>query len=844
MRSRAAGLSWFGSSRRHSTGTGSLGLGSVGIVSALTLCFSSVLPRSAEADQVPSASIVVRGKDQDALAVGIASGQVLAHVCPSDAASRKAPPVCEPTGQTGINPPSSVRSRLAGAQLRKVITSQGRELVEVSLAPSSAEPRRWVLLLAAGDGAPRVVWSGFASADEGSEYLVEKDGSGEKIAVTKRIAVCGKTVVASRAALDPKSLELVVRAGEDPLPDARKAATKVTAKKLSETPKVLRLLRSARASSGDGSRLVDGDPDTAWSEDVPGAGARELVSLSAPDSVSVLGFDLTFRAPQGVSGARAPKSLLLVTQDKSFAVELPEDPASGGASFSVELAEPIHTRCLAVVLGDAFPEKKSEGAKPKGEAADATTYVSELSLRTKWEGSTLDDLAGSLQGGGTDARARADVLGVAGDLGVSAAIGAYAKLDGPGQDLARRVIDAAGCAEKLPLYIPMLASRDEADSGRARDRVRRCGKDAAAQLLAKLDATVGNDRSIYAEELALLSPDTAVPALVRGLAAAKTPAERLLYRRALVKAADRDSSVRAFEAALAKEAFGPLSVDTKLDLLRAMGTRLGQTKGGTDAFTGLAAEATDFRARFLLLGPAAALARSGNQAATVALAKALGQDPDGRIRARAAEVAQGISSLDSLVIAAASDPAVRVREAAAHSLEGKKLDVPVQSKLAKALTAEPWTFVRRAVVQSLGGMKGDAAVDASLAFAMEHEDQPTVRRDILAALGARGATSQRQAIKDRADDTGEAVDVRVEALQALGAICDKTSIDDLTKIALKGATPFYEADRKLSTAAIAALGRLHPSDLASRLAPLQSDKVPGDVKDSARSAIAEKSVCR
>jgi hypothetical protein len=812
-------------------------------------------PTEAPRAEAASRSVVVRGKEQDALAVGIAGGKLVAHVCPAPKGKGEAPD-CDPTGQTTLVPPSSLKGGLESAELRKVRTSQGRELVLVSATAPDA--RRWVALLVADDGAPRVVWSGYTSSrtdEPGNELTSKKDGGGEKLGLVRRVSLCGKTVTASTAELDPKSLELVARPADDPVADARKTAVKVAAKKLPTAPKVLDLLYAPRASSGVADRLVDGDPASPWVEDAPGTGTFELVSLSAPDSVPVTGFDLSFAPPAGIPGARAPKSVLVVTRDKAFSVELPDDPTENGGAYAVELAEPIHTSCVGLVLGEAFPDKApakgdakaDKPAKGDGRAAtkvDPHVFVGELSLRTRYEGLTLDDLASSLSGGGDEARARADVLGVARSAGVEAAIRAYPKLDPRGRDLARRVIDAADCDEKLALYVPLLEEKDEEELGRAHDRVRRCGKDAAPLLLEKLRSSEGAARAAYAEELALLSPDVAMPALVAGLSAAKSADERLLFRRAMVKAAERDSSVRAFERALAPESFDGLPLDARIDVLRAAGPRLGETQRGAAAFSAVAREATDFRGRFLLVGPAASLARAGNHDAEKALAEALVKDPDGRIRTRAAEMARAVPSFTPLLVGAAADPAVRVREAAARSLEGQNLEAKTQGKLAKGLVDEPWTFVRRALVQSIGGMRGDAAVDASLAFALEHEEQPAVRRDLLVALGARGATSQRQAIKDRADDTGEAIDVRVEAVTALGKICDKESIPELVRWAAKGATPFYEADRKLAVAATGALGRLHPKDLAARLAPLTGDKVPGDVQDAARAALAEKNVCR
>ncbi len=817
---------------------------------------------AAAPDASVSKSIVVKGSKKDTLVVGVAGAKLIAHICP-DVPGKNAP-VCAPTDPTSIMPPTSVKARLDKAELRKVRTSLGRELVEISVPASDG--RKWMALIAATDASPTAIWSGFVTLpisgkalDAGTEYAAQKDGTGEKITITKHLALCGRGVVASRQIVDPKSLVLSAVAIDDPAPDARKSAVKVTAKKLESAPKSPSLLRNVKASSGDGAAIADGDLATAWRENAPGVGTQQFVVASVPESVAVSGFDLSFVPPKDLEGARVPKSLLVVTRDRSFAVELAEDPlAAGGASFSVELSEPLHTRCLGLVLGEAFPERASSDKAPAGQAKAAsksessskpdkpepTSFVSELSLRTRFEGSTLDDVSLGLHGGGVDARARAELLSAASDEGVQAAIRAYGKLDGPGQDLARRVIDASTCEQKLALYVPMLASKDEDDLTRAHDRVRRCGKEAGPALLARLGIESGEGRSVFAEELALLSPDTAVPTLVGELSRATTSKDRLLFRRALVKSSERDSSRRAFDAALAPESFDSLPIDAKLDLLRAMGSKLGTAKRGSEALADVATKATDFRGRFLLLGPVAALARTGNQQAMVTLGHALAKDPDARIRTRAAEVAQAIPALDGALLSATVDPAVRVREAASHALEGQKLLPKEQARLAMALPQEPWTFVRRAAVQALSGMKGDAQVDASLALAMEHEDQPTVRQDILSALGTRGARSQRQAIKDRADDLGEAVDVRVEAVMALGKICDGESLSDLTRLALKGATPFYESDRKLSTAAIVAVGRLHPTDIAVRLAPLLSDKVPGDVQDSARAAIAQKKICR
>jgi hypothetical protein len=78
---------------------------------------------------------------------------------------------------------------------------------------------------------------------------------------------------------------------------------------------------------------------------------------------------------------------------------------------------------------------------------------------------------------------------------------------------------------------------------------------------------------------------------------------------------------------------------------------------------------------------------------------------------------------------------------------------------------------------------------------------------------------------------------------ALGAMCDARSLADWTKLARATKTPADERDRRLGGAAIAALGQVHPADLASRLGPLLEKDAPLPVREMAKAALAAQGGC-
>ncbi|MFI5299067.1 MAG: hypothetical protein ACHREM_13305, partial [Polyangiales bacterium] len=101
-----------------------------------------------------------------------------------------------------------------------------------------------------------------------------------------------------------------------------------------------------------------------------------------------------------------------------------------------------------------------------------------------------------------------------------------------------------------------------------------------------------------------------------------------------------------------------------------------------------------------------------------------------------------------------------------------------------------------------------------------------------------GARGQVEPIRKRAVDEKEVPTVRLAAIEALGVLCATSALDDVTAFARRAGTS--SAGTSLGLAAKVALGRLHPSDLAARLAPIdKTDPVVRDAVDRALKAPAE-----
>ncbi|APR81184.1 HEAT repeat protein [Minicystis rosea] len=828
------------------------------------------LAAPAKAQSSSLALNVPAGRGQQALALRAEGNAVRARVCASAAG-------CTPDGGALLPLPEDVRALLPKGKATTVMLAGGRALGHVELPGEGGAA--WRMLIAAplaGKGSePLILWSGWTGVPHGEHgeersaaVVVEAAADGTRVLIGEHradVTLCGRPTLVGAKEVDPSTMQLGRATSVQNLTAAdRAAATKISATRATgEAPKSeARALRATAASSAVEKKLAsitDGDAATAWSENKPGDGSGEFVSMSAPEEVGINALDVVVRPTEDVSDGAAPKRFYVATASKLFEVTMPEDAwkQPPGTRYSVKLPAPEHTACLAVVLDTSYA--------PAGKAA-ARVSIAEVTARTGFDGSNAEALAGALAGGGERAKGAAAMLARAGEAGMKAAIAAYDKLDDAGRQLASQVIDAAPCKDQAAFFAARFAAATAVDPNRpkpapgevdpelahARDRLRRCGR-ASTGALVKL-VTEGSPRAkvAAADELSAIAPDAAVPALLDAMASADEPTRRDL-RAALARAAKSPRALPALREEVTKAKLDARSEVVAIDLFRAIGPMLGKVDGAADAFAALVAKSTSERARYLLQVPAAELARTGEKRAEAYLREALRKDAEAYVRARAAEAAAAVPGLVDDLVAAIDDTNPRVREAAIGALAAgngsseaqPKASVPsgLGAALGRRLAGDDWTFVRASAARALGALPADAAIDVALAAALG--DRSTeVRGRALDGLGAHRAKAHLEAIRARQDDAEEDVEVRARAILALGALCDTRSVETWTKLAHGAKVPMEERDRRLGGAAVAALGDVHPADLATRLAPLLDKDTPVPLREMVKAALAAQGSCK
>jgi HEAT repeat protein len=135
-------------------------------------------------------------------------------------------------------------------------------------------------------------------------------------------------------------------------------------------------------------------------------------------------------------------------------------------------------------------------------------------------------------------------------------------------------------------------------------------------------------------------------------------------------------------------------------------------------------------------------------------------------------------------------------------------------------------------------------VDRPLVAAMG-DPAPLVRARVIEALGRRRAQNYAREIREVLDNEAEVAEVKAHAARALGRLCDQGSVDRLTDLARKAASPQARADEiAIATSAAAALGQLNPPDLGKRLSPLGDKGAPRIALDLLRSAVGSTERCR
>lgn len=680
----------------------------------------------------------------------------------------------------------------------------------------------WEAVLSAG-AAPAealVAFAGFTGLVRGEDGVRSGDAvwirageKGQRVLVGRvreDVHLCGRRTLLEPRLLDGAGRLRPAKVQQLPL-EERRAAPVLRAERRAQGPTGGgNALRSLAASSaiGDPGALTDGRDDSAWAEARGGDGRGEFVLLKPLSGVALVALEILVRGvgPSAPPNGAAPRSVWIATREQLFRLEWREDAwRSPGVWYRVALPAPIETDCLAIVLEQAFSD-----------APETAVTLSELRGVGELQGLAPAELVARLAAPGEDGAAAVPALLQLGDVGVEAVVGAFGALDATGRARALEVIERAPCEQVASLYAELLTDRGEESRWRAAQRLRACGAAAAPALRAAFERAQGAAGVRLARELAAIDAPLAVELLGPRLAAA--PAElRPGYRDALSRAA-RDPD--AHPSARRLLAVSGLGAAAELDVLRALSDELAALAPESAGALARAIEnARGFEARYLLLAPASRLATLAPAAGS--FIEAALRDEDQHLRLGAARVAP--PRFAAALVALSRDPAVRVREAAAARL-GEPGFAGATPALIERLRADDWPLVRSAAARSLAGAGPSGDADAALHAALD-DGSADVRAAALRGIGQRGYRAAVPSIVERLRDPQEAPAVRASAARALGDLCDTSQLDELTRAAqaLLADRPAPD-DVSVGTAALGALGRLHPADLEQRLRPFADVK--------------------
>lgn len=803
-------------------------------------CFVLVAPSIASA----ATAVAPASVGQPALAVGFsADGKLYAKSC--------AALPCAIDGGERIDVPATASSHIDDAKLAVVGIGEGKRAIVVTLPARDSHPS-WQAVVVARPGEPRpaVVFSGLTGYVEGVEgerhggMVVisepQPDG-GRRIVVGEQredVSLCGRPAVVMPELLDAHDLKLHRAKIQRLSVEDRAGAKDAVAERVeprpaqpgepkSPTPNLLRAV-VATSAIGSPAALTDGNPETTWAEQSRGDGRGEFVLLNAPPKVPLSSIELVIRPPTGGSPkAVAPRELYLVARSSVVHVTFPEDGwRTPGARYRVALDPPITSDCLAVVVQSAFHD-----------SPDAEVTLAEVSAGSALESASIDQLMSALAAGGAQAEAASALLAQRGEPAFAAIDAAFDRLSVDGRRSALDAVDQAPCAQGVPVYVHALLGRDTGLIERAGRRLSRCSAEAGPALTKAFGETKGVRRGRLAAVLADIDPAAAVSAIVP-LLDNPSPVERGRLRVALARAARTKTG-----AVVVRQRLGDASVPeiAALDLLRSLGNDIGRfAPEANEAFKRLARPEAGSRTRFLVLEVAAGLA--GDPSVRSYLESAMSKDPDAHIRTQAVRAASKPAAYGKPLLSALDDRDMRVRQAALEALANPESRFATDA-IARRLSLDPWPSVRAQAARSLGELGTDPRIDAALAQALD-DASPVVVVPALLALGARHAVQHAEPIRGRLDDQNTPVLVRAAAASALGLMCHRESTDVLTEYAQKLKDPMLDADhRVIGAAALGALGRLKPPDLAQRLAPLRTKSAPHAVRDAADSALKEPGAC-
>jgi hypothetical protein len=723
--------------------------------------------------------------------------------------------------------------------METIAVGNGRVVGHVVVRSTSRPSIAWEALVSGTTKkSPQILWSGATGLDaagEGAGGRVTIEGKQIFVGELRReLTICGQpeTLLAPKR-LDPASMTLHFVAMPRLSSAVRSLATKMTATPTTDAPigSVLGV-RGASTNDGGSAALVDEDPATAWIEAKKGDGRGEFVVFNAPRSLPIAKLSFVVQPTKPVENFSQPSSIFVSVDGATYAVELPEEKTPG-ARVEVVFPKPIVTSCLAVSLDRAYMQNEADSAVGFAEIEAVPVVPATVH--------SIDDLITLLDAGEGDAVLAMSLLEHAGARGAKAIAAKIAAMGDVGKERSVEVLEAAPCPAAGPALVRLSWDAPKSTTAAARVALDACGaeaKGAIAEAFATGGAAV---KELVAERYAKLDPRGALDAIL-AVVPTSSAARRRTFRQAIARVVSSSEGKQAILDWLGKHAGDApgAGVDATIELGRALVGSDDLPAVAAPLSKAILARATnDFTRRWLAAEPLAALATKGDQAA-LAWIRALFGDPDRYLRARATSVAASIDALRPELFHALLDHDPRVRQEALGAL--RRGSVPGAAVPAKTLLkTDAWTFVRVAAAELLGDVGsagGGPDIDVSLADATKDEAR-SVRIAALAALAHRNARSQIVAVRARAFDEEESVEVRREAVAALGALCDVASADALFELAKR--TGESDAARTLALTAIVALGAIHPPDLAARLKALDAKELV--VKDAIARALKTPPMC-
>ena len=692
-------------------------------------------------------------------------------------------------GQAPPQPLAMIGNATSGSAESIVITA--RHAVGI-LRLESSGAERVAIVIANGRRGPRIAWQGRTdwTGDPGERHrsVVETadrtdDGDPDLIVgvMSESTAVCGETEALLFArAVDPRTGRL--RPVELRRFPRERLGPALTVTRISEIPEPA-ALRVASASSIRGTPedatliapplgLLDRDPKTAWLEGRPGAGRWEFVTLrwNTP-TVALNGVVLRVpAASDGRAAVEAPAAFWVVTDTgPAYQVRLPTALRAPGTVLRVAFPEPVHSRCLSIVLDDDRERRLDLGFAEIGVESELT------------RAGGIDDLVEAIARDQPDGDRATDVLAHATSDAAQALLERWPQLSVLGRRRTIRVLE--GPAAHTPPSsetldgLRLAASDDDPDVRTdAFNVIEGLEASAAVETLRELarDAPTAS-QSEAVRRLAVRYPQRGLAALLDLVAS--NPDHRD-YRDALSAAlsAEVESANEAVEGWLAGR--GTVAPATIASLALA----LAGTEEAPAVLTRLlrdgAERAETFASRYRLV---LAAERSDPDPPIDAWLESLVTTADEwMLRAAAVEAIAARGASPEVVAEALSDPYPRVRAAAVDAL--RPIDATSEPQIATLATQDRWPMVRARAVRALADTS-DGIPRARAALA---DNASSVRAAGLKVLTERGDRGAAGLVAERLVDNDEWPAVLEVGIDFAQRLCVRDLVDPLGQVVQRG----------------------------------------------------------